>query len=105
MASAINRSVPLLGLSLPSPWAAPPSLVVVQYSNDNIGTREEEEIILGDNNRVMISGGDAIATIHGGDPGVANDHRTHISIGPGHRLKPWVGFKSLALALKTIMME
>jgi hypothetical protein len=32
MGSVVDQYAPLLGLSLPSPWAAPPSPVVAQYS-------------------------------------------------------------------------
>jgi hypothetical protein len=79
---------------LPSPWAAPPSPVVRQSFGVGFGTGEEEKIH-----------GNSQAAICGGDPRVTRHRCTHISIGPRRRHKPWGGFRSLALALETIMME
>jgi hypothetical protein len=67
--------------------------------------RGEENIMLGGNSWAAIGAGDVIAAIHGGNRRVDGHHRTRISFGPGCHLKPWGGFRSLALALETITME
>jgi hypothetical protein len=78
MGSAANRSTPLLGSPLPSPWAAPLGLAVAQYFSGGTG---EEKIMLGGNNRAAIGGGDAIAAVRRVNPRVTDHRRTRISIG------------------------
>jgi hypothetical protein len=96
MRIGIRASVLIIGFYCQS-IDATDGFTVVQNSSVSVGTREVKYIMLGD--------GDAIAAIRDGHPRVAGLHHTCISIGPGHPIKSWGGIRSLALALKTIMMK